>query len=95
MSGPKVGDAFGEALLAVLRSGEKPGIANEIVERDDGFISATDAIRYFGSSESFSAPVRWALGHAHGRVLDVGSDLSIYDCSLARASIGSSPVSRA
>lgn len=69
---PLLGDAFGETLLATLEAGAVPGAENEIIERDDGFIVAMDAARYFRSAELWSPPVRWAVKQAHGRVLDVG-----------------------
>jgi SAM-dependent methyltransferase len=68
----RVGDGYGEMLLAALEEG---GDMLEIVERDDGFILASR----FGP-EFYLAPYRkWpsrqrrALRLARGRVLDVGA----------------------
>jgi SAM-dependent methyltransferase len=68
----RIGDGYGEMLLATLESG---GEMVEIVERDDGFIMSSR----FGP-EAYLAPYRkWpsrqrrALRLARGRVLDVGA----------------------
>jgi SAM-dependent methyltransferase len=49
-----------------------PGAALEIVERDDGFIAATDAARYFGPPSVWPAEETMACDLAEGRVLDIG-----------------------
>ncbi len=67
-----VGDAFGASLTKCWGSGAQPGVAFEIVERDDGYIGVTDAARYFDGPEQWSDLERAALGQVRGRVLDVG-----------------------
>jgi SAM-dependent methyltransferase len=68
--GPRLGDAFGDLLLAQDRDLRLPQY--ELVERDDGFLGVTDARIYF------SEPLEWgplelrACEQARGRVLDVG-----------------------
>lgn len=69
---PVVGDAFGELRRRCWAAGGAPGVATEIVERDDGFIGVGDVSRYFGGAESWSPYEAAVLRHARGRVLDVG-----------------------
>lgn len=61
-------DAFG----ALLRDGfhGQPGL--EIVERDDGFIGAGPADRYFAPFRRWPALQRRAMRFARGSILDVG-----------------------
>lgn len=67
--GPIRGDAYGRLLEAYHRSGE----AAEVIERDDGFVSAgMDAFQYFRSPEDWPTYVTDAFEHVRGRVLDVG-----------------------
>jgi SAM-dependent methyltransferase len=47
-------------------------VAFELVERDDGFLTAVDAARYFAGPEQWFDVERWAVDQAAGRVLDVG-----------------------
>ncbi len=61
-------DAFGQMLLRCL-SGDEPVF--EIIERDDGFIDAGDARRYF--SEEIPTLDRWAVERCSGHVLDIGA----------------------
>jgi SAM-dependent methyltransferase len=66
---PSHGDAFGELLTDHLQT----GAAMEIIERDDGFITATTAARYFDEVDAWPALDIAAVGRCHGRVLDVGA----------------------
>lgn len=70
---PRIGDAFGRTLRLCWAAGAVPGAAVEIIEREDGHISAGDASRYFTPAEELSALDRTALEAARGRVLDVGA----------------------
>jgi SAM-dependent methyltransferase len=72
LPGLRYGDAFGEMLLAVMASGEKPGEVTEVLEMDNGSIATMDAMHYFRDPATWSPPVRWAVSEARGRVLDVG-----------------------
>lgn len=69
---PKIGDAFGEALLACWQSGVAPGASFEIIERDDGFLGVTDATFYFQTHDQWNEAERWACDRVRGRILDVG-----------------------
>ena len=71
MTGPRVGDAFGEMLRAGFESRSASAMV-EIVERDDGLIRAATAERYFAEPAEWAAFERRALDLATGRVLDVG-----------------------
>jgi len=72
--GPRVGDAFGEMLLAELEARQAGGghSVTEIVERDDGFISAASPSRYFAEPAEWAPFERRALDLATGRVIDIG-----------------------
>ncbi|GAA0927569.1 class I SAM-dependent methyltransferase [Virgisporangium aurantiacum] len=72
MTGPVLGDAFGNLLRRCWAAGGVPGRAIEVVERDDGFVGATDASRYISGVDSWSPQEAAVLPHARGRVLDVG-----------------------
>lgn len=72
MTEPVPGDAFGDLLRRCRAGGGAPGRAIEIVERDDGFIGAGDAARYFGGADSWSPREAAVLPHARGRILDIG-----------------------
>lgn len=79
MTGPRIGDAFGEMLLTCWKSaGTKQVGANvpEMVERDDGFISVQRPARYFAEPAQWRDFERAALELAalelDGPVLDVG-----------------------
>ena len=64
-------DAYGQLLLAYLDGRRR---ATEIVERDDGFIEATEGpANYFQPFRRWPAHQRRALRFARGRVLDVGA----------------------
>src|SRR5437660_940206 len=54
---PRAGDAFGELMLAAhaALTGEGPGPAMEIVEREDGFINAAPADRYLAPPQEWPA----------------------------------------
>ena len=68
MTGPTIGDAFGQALLAQLDGG-----ATVIVyERDDGLVEA-DSYNYFKTLDEWDERDRWCLRQAGGRVLDLGA----------------------
>lgn len=68
MDGPLTGDAFGELMLAAY-AGDDP---MEIIERDDGWVDAAPARRYFDGPETTPDLAR-ALDLVRGRVLDVGA----------------------
>ncbi|WP_159945322.1 MULTISPECIES: bifunctional 2-polyprenyl-6-hydroxyphenol methylase/3-demethylubiquinol 3-O-methyltransferase UbiG [unclassified Nocardiopsis] len=70
---PRAGDAFGRTLQRCWAAGAVPGAAFEIIERDDGHISAADAIRYFTPVEALSELDQAAVAMARGRILDVGT----------------------
>jgi len=84
MVGPRLGDAYGELLRAALAE-ESAGPARsaiamrdpvgvqEIVERDDGFISAAPAARYLAPPRDWPRGDRLAMATCRGRVLDVGA----------------------
>jgi SAM-dependent methyltransferase len=72
MFGPVTGDAFGNLLRRCWAAGGAPGRAIEIIERDDGFIGAGDAARYFGGADSWSPHEATILPHVRGRALDIG-----------------------
>lgn len=69
---PVVGDAFGQMLLACWQAGAVPGQVFEIVERDDGLITAADAARYFTTPRDWAPGERELLAGIRGRVLDIG-----------------------
>lgn len=71
--GVVAGDAFGMALMACLEGGARPGVASEIVERDDGLIEAGDVARYFAPPEAWREIDRWSCDALGGRVLDIGA----------------------
>jgi SAM-dependent methyltransferase len=64
-------DGYGQLLLAAL---DDPGVA-EIVERDDGFISADPSPRevYLAPFRRWPAHHRQAMRYVRGRALDVGA----------------------
>jgi SAM-dependent methyltransferase len=81
---PVVGDAFGEMLKAALAAmtgrGARPVLGSrdpvgvvEIVERDDGFVSAAPADRYLCGPDAWPEADRAMLDRCRGRVLDVGA----------------------
>lgn len=65
-------DGFGELLRACWRSGPRPGVQMQVIERDDGFVSVEDAYRYFTRANQWPTSERRAVQEARGRVLDVG-----------------------
>lgn len=83
--GPRIGDAFGHALLAHLdapdnRVGDTPtrwvdpGPGWHVIERDDGAVEANPAAIYFSRPEDWPVDLdRRVLELARGRVLDVGA----------------------
>jgi len=68
----RIGDGYGEMLLAALEEG---GEILEIVERDGGFITASrfGPQVYFAEYRKWRSIERRALRFARGRVLDVGA----------------------
>ncbi len=82
---PAVGDAFGAVLRRCWAAGGVPGVAFELVERDDGFLTAGDAARYFAAPEQWVGVERWACDQATGRVLDVGCGAGRHAVPLAAA----------
>jgi SAM-dependent methyltransferase len=69
-AGPRLGDAFGDLLLAQVRDLNLSQY--ELVERDDGFLGATDARTYFSEPSEWGPLELRACEQARGRVLDVG-----------------------
>jgi SAM-dependent methyltransferase len=69
---PQIGDAWGRVLARCWAAGGAPWSAVEMIERDDGFISAGDPSRYFTAPDEWSDLDRWAWEQATGRILDVG-----------------------
>jgi SAM-dependent methyltransferase len=67
----RVGDAYGEMLMAGLEDPEIP----EIVERDDGFVNASryGPAVYLAPYPKWPSRERQAFRNVRGRVLDVGS----------------------
>ena len=61
-------DAFGQLLLACYEENE----AVEIIERDDGLISAYDPRVYFSDHKHWPVFEREAMRFVKGRVLDIG-----------------------
>jgi SAM-dependent methyltransferase len=63
-------DAYGQLILAYLQEGH----AIEVVERDDGFLDASDynPAAYFAPYRRWPAAERKAIRYARGRVLDIG-----------------------
>ncbi|SIO88481.1 bifunctional 2-polyprenyl-6-hydroxyphenol methylase/3-demethylubiquinol 3-O-methyltransferase UbiG [Nocardiopsis sp. JB363] len=72
-SEPRIGDAFGRTLQRCWAAGMAPGAAFEITERDDGYISTADALRYFTPLDDLSDLDQTAVALARGRILDVGT----------------------
>ncbi|MBM4826640.1 class I SAM-dependent methyltransferase [Actinospica acidiphila] len=69
---PVLGDPFGAVLRRCWEGGGGRDLAFEVVERDDGFIIAQDAGKYFEPREQWPQTEQWAVERAQGRVLDVG-----------------------
>ncbi|SEG69812.1 Methyltransferase domain-containing protein [Thermomonospora echinospora] len=65
-------DGFGELLRDCYRAGARRGVARQVIERSDGFVSVEDAFRYFTRPDEWMVPERRAVELAAGRVLDVG-----------------------
>lgn len=62
-------DSFGQFLMTYLQTGE----ADDIIERDDGFIGMSiGGAAYFSEYSEWSPNVHAALEFTQGRVLDVG-----------------------
>jgi cyclopropane fatty-acyl-phospholipid synthase-like methyltransferase len=61
-------DAFGHALLDACNGLE----VNEIIERDDGFVTSTSNKVYFSNYEAWSPVEQKAMLFVKGRVLDIG-----------------------
>jgi len=62
-------DAFGREIYDYFRH----GVGREIVERDDGCIDVSSGpAAYFTEYKEWGPHLRKAIGHARGRVLDVG-----------------------
>jgi SAM-dependent methyltransferase len=65
-------DGFGEMLRTCWQRGPGRGLALQVIERDDGYVSVEDAYRYFTRPEEWIDYERRAVELARGRVLDVG-----------------------
>lgn len=70
---PTIGDAFGEALQACCTLAARHGVITQIIERDDGFVDASDMADYFAPPDRWNVLDRWACDSLVGRVLDVGA----------------------
>jgi SAM-dependent methyltransferase len=64
----RIGDAFGEALLGFLETGE----GDEIVERSDGQIYCSDIAHNFAPISKWPGFERRSMRLVKGRVLDIG-----------------------
>jgi SAM-dependent methyltransferase len=71
-TGPILGDAFGGLLMDCWQGASQPGQVFELIERDDGYLEAGDAARYFAGWDSWGRLDHWACAQARGRVLDIG-----------------------
>jgi SAM-dependent methyltransferase len=71
-TGPTIGDPFGQMLLDCLVEGGSDGSTVEVIERDDGFIGAGKAARYFAGPALWPAVETALLERSDGRVLDIG-----------------------
>ena len=78
--GPRLGDAFGELLVAQDCDLATPQY--ELVERDDGFIGVTDARIYFREAPEWGPLERHACEQAQGRALDVGCGAGRHSISM-------------
>lgn len=76
MTSVRIGDAFGKLLVAGLERND----VMEVVERDDGFVSASPCAHYFAPFRSWPPQQRKAMRHVRGRVLDIG-------CGAGRAAL--------
>lgn len=85
MQYPVVGDAFGAVLRECHEAGEQPGTAFEVVERDDGWLGAGDAVGYFASLSGWSLLERQVYAEITGRVLDIGCGAGRHASVLAEA----------
>lgn len=69
---PAKGDAFGLCLQQCWSAGARAGVAYQLVERDDGYLSVIDASTYFTQWAEWPTVERTACALARGRILDVG-----------------------
>lgn len=79
-SGPVIGDAFGATLLACLDAAVEPNTVQEIIERSDGHIAASDVSRYFAPPEG--EETEWIFERVTGPVLDIGAGAGRYALAL-------------
>ncbi|MDP6606027.1 MAG: class I SAM-dependent methyltransferase [Dehalococcoidia bacterium] len=77
---PQIGDAFGQTLLACLAEEASPGRVFQVIEREDGEISAADAASYFERPSGDVAD--WVMSRAQGTVLDIGAGAGRYSLAL-------------
>lgn len=99
MHGPRIGDAFGETVLAHYYG--QPVFA--VMERDDGLVSAHDPTQYFTGPDEWNPAELAACDRLTGRVLDVGCGAGRhllylqekgFDCAGIDPSAGACEVSR-
>lgn len=83
---PKIGDAFGAALLDAIGGGS--GV--HVGERDDGHVESMNADLYFSEPDEWPETDIAALDLVAGRVLDVGAGAGRH--SLALQNLGCDPV---
>ena len=81
------GDAFGATLRACHEAGARTGAVFQIIERDDGYVAATDAAMYFAPMEDWPELERRASAEVTGRVLDVGCGAGRHASVLAASGV--------
>lgn len=79
---PRLGDAFGQALLDHLEHG--PDGRGHFIERDDGLLEAMDPGHFFSAESEWSAVAAAVSDRAGSRVLDVGAGAGRYALPLQK-----------
>lgn len=81
---PRLADAWGDLLQDCCTAGLPAGRYFELTERDDGFLTAYDALFFFSEAEGWTPLERWAYDRAVGRVLDIGVGAGRFSLALQR-----------